>query len=575
MEFILTEERHDYLNSRGKTILNACPGSGKTTSIAYKLNTIDVEIKETKKANVGFACLSFTNVAKDEINSRFRRFTEKNITFPSIVKTIDSFINCYITLPYFHLLNPNVKRPIILENQDFLNSVKLSSFWTKTKAGVNMGFSYPPSTISVNINKIYLSDYRRPDSSRVDFHVFDTYCKSYMKWKFDKGYLTNEDSTYYALCLLNRYPRISKYLAIRFPYIIIDEAQDTSETQYAIFDKLLDSGLENFELIGDPYQSLYQFRSARPDLFLSRCDDTKNWKSLTFSECIRSTQNIIDVYQKLRSAKAKPIRSISGINPELPVCVLTYDKDNPDDLISSFKALTTSGEANCIVVRGETHLEMFGIKSSDHSPWKEATPRYIVEAIRELKRLKVKNAIDIIRNAVVKLQCGSDDPKIIKKAIEDHSGDYLNAITLMKFLKTAPQLSLTLADWTEQCTALLNDTFKVSLNFGLKQGIWRKHHSLTIDTIFPIPSNTDIEVTTIHKVKGKTFDSIMIVLNDNSSGESISLNNLQTANDKLGEKERMLYVALSRPKKLACIATPPNFNKDKILEILGNQVNVI
>jgi len=32
----LNEERSAYLNARGKVILNACPGSGKTTTIAKK-----------------------------------------------------------------------------------------------------------------------------------------------------------------------------------------------------------------------------------------------------------------------------------------------------------------------------------------------------------------------------------------------------------------------------------------------------------------------------------------------------------------------------------------------------------
>ena len=33
MEYEVTEERKAYLDARGYTILSACPGSGKTTSI--------------------------------------------------------------------------------------------------------------------------------------------------------------------------------------------------------------------------------------------------------------------------------------------------------------------------------------------------------------------------------------------------------------------------------------------------------------------------------------------------------------------------------------------------------------
>ena len=40
MEYEVTEERKAYLNARGYTILSACPGSGKTTSIVKKLYDI-------------------------------------------------------------------------------------------------------------------------------------------------------------------------------------------------------------------------------------------------------------------------------------------------------------------------------------------------------------------------------------------------------------------------------------------------------------------------------------------------------------------------------------------------------
>ena len=40
MEYRITDERRDYLEARGFTILTACPGSGKTTSITYKMKIL-------------------------------------------------------------------------------------------------------------------------------------------------------------------------------------------------------------------------------------------------------------------------------------------------------------------------------------------------------------------------------------------------------------------------------------------------------------------------------------------------------------------------------------------------------
>jgi DNA helicase-2/ATP-dependent DNA helicase PcrA len=41
------------------------------------------------------------------------------------------------------------------------------------------------------------------------------------------------------------------------------------------------------------------------------------------------------------------------------------------------------------------------------------------------------------------------------------------------------------------------------------------------------------------------------------------------------EKQRMIYMALSRPEICACIAVPNVFSEDQIIKVLGNQVEFI
>lgn len=40
MKYEMTDQRQAYYNARGYTILSACPGSGKTTSIVNKLYAV-------------------------------------------------------------------------------------------------------------------------------------------------------------------------------------------------------------------------------------------------------------------------------------------------------------------------------------------------------------------------------------------------------------------------------------------------------------------------------------------------------------------------------------------------------
>src|SRR5258706_3545869 len=153
MLFDWTKEANNYVAAQGKVFLNACPGSGKTTAVAYKLSSLVNNWESYYDSFAGIACLSFTNIAKDEINLKYREFTQSPLRYPHLISTIDSFINLHITLPHYHLLGYHSKRPVILDNQDYLDDWR--GKWNnqfKMKNNKNIFFSYGPSTIELELD---------------------------------------------------------------------------------------------------------------------------------------------------------------------------------------------------------------------------------------------------------------------------------------------------------------------------------------------------------------------------------------------------------------------------------------
>src|SRR5690606_28365760 len=135
------DERLAYLRARGKVILNACPGSGKTTTIAKKI--IELEERNEIGSHSGVACLSFTNSAKDEINEAYKKLAGKFLHFPNHVSTIDSFINKFITLPFYNLLNRDFSRPKILEHTDILDEMWKITYFDKKSGEQREGLQWP------------------------------------------------------------------------------------------------------------------------------------------------------------------------------------------------------------------------------------------------------------------------------------------------------------------------------------------------------------------------------------------------------------------------------------------------
>lgn len=572
MKFELNPEIKQYLESRGKVILNACPGSGKTTTVAYKLNILTDECFKKYSNYSGIACLSFTNVAKDEITSKYSSLSSRRLSYPHVVSTIDSFINKYITLPFYYLLEYNCKRPNISNSVDFLDDVHLGWFPNKRKQPLKV--SYKPSKLRYEASGEISWNGKNPNPKIVDEKVFERFSKKFKGWQFENGYLNNDDSTYIALKLLRRFPQIGKNLVNRFPYIIIDEAQDTSELQYLIFDELIKYGLENIEYVGDPYQSLYEFRQARPDLFLKKYEDSDRWNALELTACRRSSQRIVDFYKIFRKDEEKSIKSVCTHSSDEPIRILKYDEDKLDQLINEYIKCIDGASSYQILVRGKSLLELFGVQKNDSNPWKNDIAKQIINAKYNFEIGKIKDCINELRKVYVELHYSELDFNEKSKAeIELREKPHINSL-LYSFIKLTPSLDQSLIDWTSRMTELIKDQFGVEVDLQLKQK-GKRFYALNLKELLFPKAETNHPITTIHKVKGMTYSSILLVLSENSSGEKISLSDITSPKTLPNEKQRMIYVALSRPEKLACIAIPKTISNKTIEEKLNSNVDII
>lgn len=96
-----------------RIVVKACPGSGKTFSVAARMAKLLGENNLSR--HQGIAALSFTNTACEVIQKELKEtFGYANIGYPSFIGTIDSFINTYIFLPYAHLVMGCDCRPEIV-----------------------------------------------------------------------------------------------------------------------------------------------------------------------------------------------------------------------------------------------------------------------------------------------------------------------------------------------------------------------------------------------------------------------------------------------------------------------------
>lgn len=101
-----------------------------------------------------------------------------------------------------------------------------------------------------------------------------------------------DDQMVYAYTMLQRFPWLREHFQQQYPYICVDEAQDTSKIQHAII-ALLASRIENLFMVGDEDQSIYGFRAAYPDALLEFEQHHPGARVLLMEENFRSDASIV------------------------------------------------------------------------------------------------------------------------------------------------------------------------------------------------------------------------------------------------------------------------------------------
>ena len=596
------DERLAYLRARGKVILNACPGSGKTTTIARKI--LELESLNEIGGHSGVACLSFTNSAKDEINEAYRKLSGKSLQFPNHVSTIDSFINKFITLPFYNLLNRDFNRPKILDHTNILDDMWRTTYVDrngKTQDGLIKPLNNPeykaknnrsifhlylPSEIRIEPNGTFSINGNQPSPDKVDRTNFDKYCQLIKNKQFTKGLISTNDSAYIALYLLRNNPKISEWLSLRFPFIIIDEAQDNSIMQHAIFEELIKQGLNNIQLIGDPYQSLYEWRDAKPTEFLRKYDEDETWQSFDLTDNRRSPQNIVDVFSQVRRQNDSKINSVDCQELDESIIIYKYSANNHQSIIEHYDNTCSKNNYinSCIVARGNALKDALLGNKAEQRPWGIDLPKNIIYARNLYLSGDIKNAIKEIRTICIRLiHSEIDDYHKLKEIERENSTNPTFNSLMITILDGIPEFTMTIREWTSKTQIYikekLNLTYDVDFKLRNRKSTYLEKTTLDekVEEHFRKSYSTfNIPITTIHQVKGKTLDSILVFFNVKKHKDNITFENItNTENIFPDETKRLIYVALSRPKYLLAMAFPEAITDEELRAKFGENIKII
>ena len=287
----LTLEQSTAIEYDGHVMLSACPGSGKTRVIISKLLRAIDKLRGTSRAA---ACITYTNAAVQEIETRLRLYLQVGDDAYFDVSTIHAFCLQHIFRPFAYRVKGYAKQCQVL-TQDTTAFVGFVELAARESGRVNLRQSdydeFAQLQIDASGEPIGAAITSGGISRKEALH--------YWRLIREAGYIDFALIVFYSYQLLKRYPEIADYLASRFAFMMVDEFQDTSSLQVEILSLIAERGRTRFFLVGDPNQSIFSFAGARPDLadvFAARISARND---LSLSGNFRCSPNIIAHAEKL------------------------------------------------------------------------------------------------------------------------------------------------------------------------------------------------------------------------------------------------------------------------------------
>lgn len=295
----------------GAELLLAVPGSGKTTTLVARLGYM---IRERQISPENILVITFTRSAAADMQRRYASFFGEESAKKIHFSTINSF--CYSVVLYYAKMYRRNKP------DDETNSPGIiRMLYPKVYGGFSNENDVKELAQTITyIKNMQLSEeqIRELKTSGSSLAVEKMY-RAYQEYLKENYLMDYDDQILFAHQLLSNLKPVREHFRTQFPYVCVDEAQDTSKIQHEVI-RLLAGESRNLFMVGDEDQSIYGFRAAYPKALM---DFRKNYPGadVMFLETnYRSAKRITELAAKFISGnknryekKMQPARKDAGV----------------------------------------------------------------------------------------------------------------------------------------------------------------------------------------------------------------------------------------------------------------------
>jgi DNA helicase-2/ATP-dependent DNA helicase PcrA len=559
----LSPSQREAVERASNVCVVSCPGSGKTRTIVAKLLACLEEVRGTAR-KVG--CITYTNAGVYEIESRIRELVGADDHDGYEVSTIHSFCLRHIVRPYAYLL-PELRSGFTIlspEDEQFIEIMR--------EVAETHGLKNPQRDNFSGIQRLPDGDLFCSDD------IGEVVAYDFLQRVSDRGYRTFPDIVYYAARILELAPFVARSLGSAFAWILVDEFQDTSTGQVQILSRIADAGRTKFFLVGDPNQSIMGFAGARPDLMEDFASRIETGVAVSLAGNYRSSRRILALAERL--CPSTPPMEAVGQNHGYEFEPFHVNALSVEDAILNYFLPVVESQGislgeTAILARGWFTLYPLGKKLRREGvpifgPGARPYRRQLVFAAfaeEVCAYLESRQAVNVAgaQRALFRLVeelTGKDEWTIFT---------YEGRVILTRFLHEAARLRIRFHDDAE---SWLREAVNAFEHIMLPTRLFDAHHIEAIrhsaeEMIVGLQNDTELitpvgiehlglfaaprdclRLLSLHASKGREFDAVALIdLHDGRIPDH------RARGEKLEEERRLLYVGITRARKLLMLFT--------------------
>jgi len=324
---------------QGPLLVIAGAGSGKTRVVTHRI----AHLIQSGVIPSQILAVTFTNKAAGEMQDRIHNLLGSE------------YFDSYPTICTFHSLGVRILR----ESIHYLGYAQNFTIYDEEDASKllrgciqSLGIKKDSSQFKAFRNFISNAKNRLEKPEDLDLsglsHTFQNAVpalyKLYQERLKEANALDFDDLLFLTVTLFQKHPEVLASYQKRWPYLLIDEYQDTNYAQY-LMARLIVEENHNIFVVGDPDQSIYSWRGANIQNILNFEKDYPGAQVVRLEQNYRSRENILNaanrLIQKNESRYEKCLWSDRGPGEKITLYVGGTERDEADFVVREIERLRT------------------------------------------------------------------------------------------------------------------------------------------------------------------------------------------------------------------------------------------